>query len=172
MGHRFLAVALALALAACGQGSGQRDTGERAATAGSCPLIGDAAQLFGAGAEAVGDDNFDTMAGTCTLASADGRLGGDIVTYTQASLGAATLDQKFTEVSQAWDAMTETPLAPVEGLGEASTLATDLPGYQTQIMFRKGDTLVLISARSGDENTTGEQLARRMAAAVAANLGS
>ena len=73
-------------------------------------------------------------------------------------------------VTAGWDSQTETPLRSIDGLGEASQMAADLPGYQTQIAFRKGGSLVLISARSGDEAMTGEQIARAMATIAAGNL--
>lgn len=161
---RFNALMLAVALAACGQGAQRPEGG--GASAGACGLIGDANAIFGADAQSVGGGALDAIAATCQYASADGRLGGDIVTYTPASLGAVTLDARMAEVLANWDAMTETPLAPVPELGVDARIATDLPGYQTQIAFRRGETLVLISASSGDASISGEALARGMAQAV------
>ncbi len=66
-------------------------------------------------------------------------------------------------VATGWDRQTETPLASLSGLGEASQMAVDLPGYQTQIAFVKGGSLVLVQARSGDNAISGEQIARAMA---------
>lgn len=159
--------ALALALAACGQGATRT---EHAASAGACPLLGDTGSLFGQDVEALGDNGFDTMAATCELASADGTRSGDVITYTTASLGDMTLEARLAEVVESWDADTLSDLQPVAGLGDDARLATDLPGYQTQIVFRKGDTLVMVAAHSGDEALSGEALARAMATAVAANI--
>lgn len=169
MKAKWIVGALALALAACGQGA-QRSEGGGAAQAGACPLIGDASALFGEGADLVGGGRLDAIEATCTVLSADGRRGGDFLTYTSESLGGVTIDARLAEVTASWDAMTETPLAPVAELGEGAVLATDLPGYQTQIAFRKGDTLVLVNASSGDEAVSGDVLARRMASAIQANI--
>lgn len=163
------ALVLALSLAACGPGA-QRPGGGDAAEAGACPLLGDASALFGAGADVVGGGRLDAIDATCTITSADGARSADFLTYTSASLGAVTLDARMAEVVQSWDAMTETPLAPVADLGDGAQMATDLPGYQTQIVFRKGDTLVLVNGRSADDAVSGEQLAHRMAAAIYANI--
>ncbi|MCA8885526.1 MAG: hypothetical protein KDA35_02815, partial [Hyphomonadaceae bacterium] len=77
-----------------------------------------------------------------------------------------TLDAKTAEIIENWDAQTETPLAPVPELGEGAQIATDLVGYQTQILLRQGDRLILIMAGSGDSAITGEALARNMANAI------
>lgn len=168
MKARYAFSAVMLALAACGQGGGSQAGGQDEV----CALIGDAETLFGPGAEALGSDGMDAMAGICQFQSADGRRGGDIITYTVASLGSVTPQAQMETIVANWDAMTETPLALVEGLGDAAQLATDLPGYQTQIVFRKGETLVMIAARSGDPALDGDALARRMAEAAAASLTS
>lgn len=163
------ALAMALALVACGQGA-QRPDGGGAAQAGACPLLGDAAAMFGDGADLVGGGQLDAIDATCTITSANGARSGDFLTYTSASLGAVTLEARMAEIAQSWDAMTDTPLAAVPELGEGAQIATDLPGYQTQIVFRKGDTLVLVNGRSGDDAMSGEQVARRMAAAIYASI--
>lgn len=87
--------------------------------------------------------------------------------YTAASLRAVKPADRFAETIAKLDTMTETPLAALEGSSEGAQIATDLPGYQTQIAFAKADKLVLISANSGDEKMTGEAIARAMAKAAA-----
>lgn len=166
MRHLGLVAALALSLAACGPGGQRADGG--AGGSGSCPLLADASAVFGEGAQAEHGGPLDAMADTCSFASADGARGGDVVTYTAESLGNMTPDARMSEVLASWDAMTETPLAPTEGLGDGARMATDLPGYQTQIAFMHNGALVLVSARSGDATITGEQLASNLAQAVAA----
>jgi hypothetical protein len=133
-------------------------------------MLGDASALFGAGVQTYGYGGIDAMAETCEFISADGARGADVITYTPASLGTVTAQAQMQTILTAWDADTATPLATLEGLGDEAQMATDLPGYQTQIAIRKGGTLVLIAARSGDNTMTSEALARRMASAVAATL--
>jgi hypothetical protein len=167
----WILVAAALTLAACGKGE---DHGAANASRDnpSCALIGDATALFGAGAQHFGYPGLDAMAGTCEFISADGKRSADIITYTPESLRGTASAAQMQTVTTAWDAQTETPLAAIDGVGDAAQIATDLPGYQTQIAFRKGGTLVLISARSGDDSITGEQLARNMATAAATTLAA
>jgi hypothetical protein len=169
---RFVIVAslTALALGGCGpSGVGHGTTGG-APNNGACALIPNANTLFGAGERSFGYAGLDAMAATCEFISADGKRGGDIITYTSESLHGVTPAAAMQTVTSAWDGQTETPLSAIDGLGEAAQIARDLPGYQTQIAFRKGPMLVLIAARSGDEAITGEQLARNMAAAAANNI--
>lgn len=166
MKHLALGVALATMLVACGPGGQRGDAG--AGVSEACPLLADASAVFGEGSQTVHGGPLDAMADTCSFASADGARGGDIVTYTVESLGGATLDARLSEVLANWDAMTETPLAAAEGLGDGARLATDLPGYQTQIAFMHNNALVLVAARSGDESITGQELALKLARAVAA----
>ena len=66
------------------------------------------------------------------------------------SLGAVTPAAQVAHLAENWDAMTETPLAPIAGLGDEAQIATNLPGYQTQIVFREGDKAVAVLAWSGD----------------------
>lgn len=161
--------AAVLALAACGK-SPEHGAANASRDNPSCELIGDATALFGAGAQHFGYPGLDAMAGTCEFISADGRRSADIIAYTADSLHGVTPEAQMQTVTTAWDGQTETPLAAIDDLGDAAQIATDLPGYQTHIAFRKGGTLVLISARSGDDSVTGEQLARNMAAAAVANV--
>jgi hypothetical protein len=168
-----LIATLALALAACGRSGGEHGGGPTTARDNAaCALIGDGVQIFGAGAQHFGYGGLDTFAGSCEFNSADGKRGGEIILYTPESLYAVTPEAQMQTVTTAWDAQTQTPLAAVDGLGEAAQIATDLPGYQTQIAFRKGGSLVLVSARSGDDAITGEQIARSMAEAAAAHLAA
>ncbi|MFZ2029539.1 MAG: hypothetical protein WAU68_04465 [Vitreimonas sp.] len=159
----------ALALTACGRGA-EHGPANVSRDDQSCALIGDVTTLFGAGAQHFGYPSLDTMAGTCEFMSADGKRSADIITYTADSLHGVTPEAQMQIVTTAWDAQTETPLAAVANLGDAAQIATGLPGYQTQIAFRKGGTLVLIAARSGDDSVTGEQLARSVATAAVANV--
>jgi hypothetical protein len=169
MKSHWIFAAAVFALAACGKGS-EHGPINASRDNPSCALIGDATALFGAGAQHFGYPGLDTMAGTCELISADGKRSADIITYTADSLHGVTPQAQMQTVTAAWDAQTETPLASVPNLGDAAQIATDLPGYQTQIAFRKGGTLVLVAARSGDDSITGEQLARNMATAAVANV--
>jgi hypothetical protein len=155
-----------LSLAACGKGAEHSSTSVSRDNP-SCAMIGDATAVFGAGAQHFGYPGIDAFAGSCEFTSADGKRGGDIIVYTPESLHGVTADAQMQTIIAAWSHQTETPLVVIEGLGDAAQIATDLPGYQTQIAFRKGGSLVLIAARSGDESVTGEQLARRMATAAA-----
>ncbi|MBX3429766.1 MAG: hypothetical protein KF779_09310 [Hyphomonadaceae bacterium] len=162
---KLLLVAAVALLSACGSG-GQRGPENAGASNAACTLIPDASALFGAGADVVGYAGLDGMEATCEWTSADGARSGDIVLYTAVSLGSVTLDAKTAEIIENWDAQTETPLAPVPELGEGAQIATDLVGYQTQILLRQGDRLILIMAGSGDSAITGEALARNMANAI------
>ncbi len=73
---------------------------------------------------------------------------------------------------QSWDGMTDAPLVAVEGLGDEARMATDLPGYQTQIIFRQGSNVVMVSGSSGDDALSGEQIARHLARAASQSLAS
>ncbi|MFT3729358.1 MAG: hypothetical protein QM759_16155 [Terricaulis sp.] len=163
---RTVAAAFVLALAACGQ-SGTGGAGGSSANSATCQLLGDPTPLFGANAIASG---YGKLAGgavpaSCEFQSADGAKAGEVVTIENAT------PAQLQETLQKWDAQTETPLAPVDGLGEGAQMATDLPGYQTQIAFLKGTTLVLIQARTSElESAHSADLAKRMAAAVAGAL--
>jgi hypothetical protein len=161
----FVAVALAVIVSACGPS--KAPGAKPAVTSGhvdACALLGDAGAIFGKGAVAEPDDGLDDMAGLCRAQSADGKLTGDVIVYD----GAKAADHYKEELAR-WDGFTETPLAPVEGLGDEAQIALDLPGYQTQIAFRKGERVVLIAGRSGDAKITGEDIARKMAKAAAAH---
>lgn len=158
-----LILPFALVLAACGKPGGSHDGPTTHADNAACALIGDGARIFGAGAQHFGYQGIDAFAGSCEFNSTDGRRGGEIILYTPQSLHGVTAEAQMQTVTTAWDAQTETPLAAIDGLGDAAQIATDLPGYQTQVAFRKGGSLVLISARSGDDAMTGEQIARAMA---------
>jgi hypothetical protein len=166
-----LAAFCVLATTACGQGGQHRST-PGSADNEVCRLLSDTTTLFGANASVVGYRGIDQMGPSCEFASADGARNGEIVIFTSQSLGAGvTPAAKMQEVLQKWDAQTETPLAPVAGLGEGAQMATDLPGYQTQIAFIKNNTLVLIQARTSDAATSGgAELARRLAMTAAASM--
>ena len=159
-------------LAGCGPSGGQRGGPTSATDNAACALIGDGAEIFGAGAQHFGYHGIDAFAGSCEFNSADGRRGGEIILYTPESLNAVSPQAQMQIVTTAWDGQTQTPLSSIDGLGDASQMAADLPGYQTQIAFRKGGSLVLVSARSGDDAMTGEQIARAMATTAGGNLAA
>lgn len=165
-----LAIACAAALAACGQGA-QRP-GVPGGSDEACALIAQPEEIFGAGVERVGYGRLETMAASCQLQSADGARSGEIVISNAESLGAITPEANMTETIEKWDAQTETPLAPIEGLGEDARIATDLPGYQTQIVFRQDGNVVMVSGSSGDAAMTGEQIARSLAQAASQALSA
>ena len=156
------AALMALALTGCGGASPGAHGG-----ADACAMIAKPASLFGPGAESAPGASLEAIAGSCSWRSADGRRGGDLIVFTAQSLGGVTPAAQVAQLSHAWDAMTETPLAPIAGLGDEAQIATDLPGYQTQIVWRKGDKVAAVLAWSGDPAITGETLARHMAQAAA-----
>ena len=154
-----LIAATGLLLAACSQAGGPA-----ADAADPCAMLGDVSALFGKDATLETDRGPGDIAGICRVQSADARRAGDLVFYEG---GKVTAAERFEQATKKWDASTETPLAPVEGLADQSSIALDLPGYQTQIAFRKGERVVLIAGRSGDAAVTGEPIARGMAKAAA-----
>ena len=156
---------LALALAGCGKSGSSAPSNVDA-----CAMIAPSQDLFGANGEAQSIAPLDAMAGVCHFRSADGRRGGDLIIYTAQSLHGSTAAAQFAHFTQSWAGMTTTPLARVASVADEAQIATDLPGYQTQIVLRKGDQVAAILAWSGDPAMTGEALARRMASAVAAKL--
>ncbi|HWA00936.1 MAG TPA: hypothetical protein VG841_11550 [Caulobacterales bacterium] len=152
-------VALAVVLAGCGKAAGPSQTTTNAA----CALIAQPEQLFGAGAEIVGAN--DIGAGSCHFGSQDGRRGGDIIVFD----GTAAATQ-YRQLAQKWAEVNRSPLQSVPELGDEAQLAGDLPGYQTQIVLRKGQSTVALLAWSGDPQIGGDDLALRMATAVAQAL--
>ena len=159
-------IALAATLAACGQGGGGR--GETSASNEACALVADAAAIFGPDAQIVANAGDAPIAAVCQFSSADGSRSGEVLLFTTASMGAANPADQFATLTQTWDSATETPLQPIENLGEEAQLATDLPGYQTQIAFRQGAHVVAVLGSSGDARMSGEQIARALATAAAA----
>lgn len=168
MKRLLMTVACFAALAACGQG-GQPRSGPGASSE-ACALIADPQAIFGEGAEQVGYGRLDTMAASCEFQSADAHRSGEVIISTPASLGGATAEANMAATIERWDAQTETPLAPVEGLGEDARIATDLPGYQTQIVFRQNGNVVMVMGSSGDQAMSGEDIARRLAQAASQSL--
>ena len=166
--RRMLLGALAALLVACGQGSGP--SSQRAASNEACALIEDAAAIFGANADVVANEGDAPIAADCQFTSADGTRYGEVVLFNAQSLGAVTPQAQVATLATGWDGATETPLAAVEGLGEEAQRATDLPGGQTQIAFRKGANVVAVLGSSGDAQMSGDQIARALAAAAAAKL--
>jgi hypothetical protein len=168
--RKIAAAVLVFMLVACGPAGPHRPAGS-AADNEVCQMLSNPAPLFGANASVFGYRGIGDMGPTCEFSSADGARNGEIVIFTAASLRGVALPAKMQDVVSNWDAQTATPLVSLDGLGERAQMATDLPGYQTQIAFIKGNTLVLIQARTGDADTArGADLARRMATTVAAAL--
>lgn len=160
-----VSLALSLMLAGCAKSGSSALGGVDA-----CALIARPQMLFGAGAEIDPGRVLDTMAGTCSWRSADGRRGGDLIVYTSQSLHGVTPTAQFEHFTDAWSKLTLTPLAPIADLGDEGQIATDLPGYQTQIVVAKGNRVIAILAWSGDPALSGEALGRRMAQAAGAAL--
>jgi hypothetical protein len=156
----------ALTLAACG-GDGGGAPSQSAGDNAACALVADAVATFGASPDINGYEGPAPIAASCAFASADGVRSGEVVLFTQASLGAVTAADHVATLTQTWDAATETPLQPVPELGAEAQLAADLPGYQTQIVFVKGADVIAVLGSSGDEAMTGERIARALAAAAA-----
>jgi hypothetical protein len=160
---------LSLALAACGAGGGGQAADDSAANNAACALIADAEATFGEGAAITGYDGPAPIAASCEFASADGVRSGEVVLFTQETLGAVTPADQIATLLQSWDDATETALQPVPELGAEAQLATDLPGYQTQIAFVKGQTVIAAMGSSGDNAMSGERIARALAMAAAAD---
>jgi hypothetical protein len=161
---------LAALLASCGPSGG--GAGGGAADNQTCALISDAATIFGEGVDIVGHANDGAIAADCQFTSANGARTGAVMLFTQQSLGATAADAQFTELVQTWDAQTDTPLEPVEGLGDQAQLARDLPGYQTQIVIRSGGSIIAVLGNSGEGAMSGEQIARTLAAQALASASS
>lgn len=159
-------IAFAATLAACGQGGGSRS--ESAASNEACALVADASAIFGADPQIAANTGHAPIAAVCQFASADGTRSGDVLLFTAASMGAANPADQFATLTQAWDLATETPLQRIASLGDEAQLATDLPGSQTQIVFRQGATVIAVLGSSGDSAMSGEQIARALATAAAA----
>ena len=159
-------IAFAATLAACGQGGGSRS--ESAASNEACALITDAAAIFGENPQMVATRGDAPIAADCQFTSADGSRSGDVMVFNAASMGATNPADQFATLTQAWDGATETPHAPIENLSDEAQMAIDLPGYQTQIVFRQGGNVVAVLGSSGDAQMSGEQIARALALAAAA----
>ena len=151
----------AILVSACGgDGGGAAGPDPSAASNPACMLIADAVPIFGENADIVGYEGPPPIAASCAFASADGTRSGDVVLFSTAPA------EQLATLVEAWDGATETPLEPVAELGEGAQLAKDLPGYQTQIVFVKGDTVIAVMGSSGDATMNGEQIARALAAAA------
>ena len=158
-------------LAACGGGGGGSNEAAAPTTNEACDLIQDAAAIFGADPAVAAVPGDAPIGAVCQFTSADGVRSGEVLIFTPQSLSAVTAEAQMTELSTAWGEQTETALAPVDGLAaDASALAKDLPGYQTQIVFRSGGVVVAVLGSSGDEANSGEQIARALATAALARL--
>ncbi len=154
-------------LASCGQGGGGAQ--QSAAEPQTCALAPDVSAIFGADAGVVAHANDGAIAADCSFTSADGARTGGVMLFTPASLGSVTAAAKVAELAQSWDTQTETPLEPVE-IGEGGQIAKDLAGYQTQIVFSAGGSVVAVMGSSGDDAMNGEQIARALAAQALAHV--
>ena len=168
MKRTILALTIAAALAACGQGGGPAAP-EEMTVAGACALVTAPDAVFGAGPSATPANDLPGATGSCSFASADGLKSGDLIVYTTESLGTTTADAQIATLTGRWTENGVTPTA-IEGLGDSAQIAVGLPGDQAQIVFKKGDNLATVVATSGDPAVTSEQLARDVAAQVAAAL--
>ncbi len=156
-------------LAACGQGGGRS---EASASNEACALIADASAIFGADPNIVANAGDAPIAAVCQFSSADGTRSGEVLLFNADSMGGANPADQLATLAQAWDGATETPLQPIANLGDEAQLATDLPGYQTQIVFRQGANVVAVLGSSGDARKSAEQIARALAAAAASSLAT
>lgn len=156
----------AVLLTACGGGGSSSAPG----AVDACALISQPDTLFGAGAEHVVSAQVEGAAGSCQWRAANGARGGDLIVYTAQSLHGTTPAAQFAHFTETWGGMSSTPLAPIAGLGDEAQIATGLPGYQAQVVMRKGDKVAALLAWSGDPAMTDEALARGMAQAAAAGL--
>lgn len=164
------ALATAAALTACGpSGGGATNEAADQTTTGACALVTTPDAIFGATPNAVPANDLPGATGSCAFSSADGLKSGDLIVYTTASLGSVTPDAQIATLTGRWTENGVTPTA-VEGLGDSAQIAVGLPGDQTQIVLKKGDNLATVVATSGDPALTSEQLARDIAAQVAAAL--
>lgn len=162
---------LVVFLSACGGGSGSGGaTDDSAANNPACLLLADAAATFGEGAVVDGYEGPSPITASCAFSSADGVRSGEIVLFTAESMGAVTPADQVASLVEAWDGATETALQPVAELGEGAQLATDLPGYQTQIVFTKGESVIAVMGSSGDSAMSGEQIARAIAQAASVGV--
>ncbi|MDX2275708.1 MAG: hypothetical protein NW206_09690 [Hyphomonadaceae bacterium] len=159
---------IAFALSGCGGGDGGAGAGPDPEVANNpaCMLVADPADIFGENADIVGYEGPAPIAASCGFTSADGTRSGDVVLFTTQTMGAISRDGQVAALVESWDAATETPLELVAELGEGAQLAKDLPGYQTQIVFTKGDDVIAVLGSSGDAVMSGEQIARALAAAA------
>jgi hypothetical protein len=158
---RFVILFCVAALAACGQG-GQRQAGS-SASGEACALIPEPDAIFGQNAQQVSYGRLDAIAASCEFQSADGARSGEVTLSTPASLGSVTAEASMADTVEKWGEATEAPLGTLEGLGDDARIATDLPGYQTQIVFRQGGKVVMVMGGSGDDAMSGEQIARGLA---------
>ncbi|MES1198874.1 MAG: hypothetical protein ABUS48_02730 [Pseudomonadota bacterium] len=159
------AIAIVLLFASCGRPNGAADT----QTSEACALIAHPEALFAADAQIAA--GHDVGSASCRWISADGKRGGELIIFSGAKLGAATAQAFLAETTERWGkAQPDFPLEPVSGVGDEAQMANHLPGYQTQIVFRKGERVVTVQAWSGDAALSGEQLARRLAQAADAAL--
>jgi hypothetical protein len=164
--HRVLTFfALIVALSACGPSAS--GPGAAVNDGGACALIAAPTAIFGKDAQVEPGARLDQVAGSCRFSSVDGRRGGEVLVMNASSLGAVTPQARLAEAFTRWQTLTHTPLAPVEGLGEEARIALDMSGYQTQIGFHKGESIVLVLGRSGDPKMDGEAIARALAAQAA-----
>lgn len=149
--------AIAALLAGCGpKGPAPAPTGR----VDVCAMIANAPAIFGRAVTSAPDPGLGAIAGACSWRSADGVAIGDAAVFEAA--GSETPDALYARLSTQLDGITDAPLEPVEGLGDAAVRARATPGDQTQVLVRKGARVVLVRAASAD--------ARRDAAAIAGAL--
>lgn len=173
----FLACALSAALSACGQGGG--GGGEQVGDprfASLCNEIADDAAVFGRDMAGEWQEPMGAMVSDCRWSSEDGVMLGEAVFYTEESLRAdadnPTPADLIKNMKAKWDDWTETEPRALAGIGDEAVMYKDMPGYQAQVVLRKGDVVALVLASSGDARLASAELAERLAGAVAGKIGA
>lgn len=170
---RFILV-LAVALAACGPGkSGGGGGVQVAASPQGCALLADASSMFGKDAVTEERSKIEDMAGACHWESKDGALIGEMIAFTPESLGKGkfkTGQARYDDRLAAWKSLTFDAPQPLDGLGDQAQLWTGFWGGQSQVIVRKGESVLIVSASSINPKTNGDDLARKMAAALVKGL--
>lgn len=160
-----VAAAVAALLAGCGQkGPAPAAVGR----ADVCGMITDAQTVFGRTVSSEPDPGLDAIAGGCSWRSADGAVIGDAAVFE--ATDAETPEALYTRLNTQLDSITDAPLEPVAGLGDAAVRATGTPGDQTQVLVRKGAKVVLARAASADPKRDAATIAGALAEALAAKI--
>lgn len=160
---KLLFLAAAAALAACGQSGGAG--GPQGASGAPCPILANASAALGAPAPGI-DVAESGMAMACQWRTEDGAIDASFIAYGPG--GEDTADARMTRLVGEWSANASYPAEQIAGLGDAATLVKGMGGNQAQIVMRKGESVALVLASSGNARLDSEAAVRRLAAAVAA----